>query len=167
MDWCPDWQDGKKETLTAKEQVKKNIETAAGSYLAKKCEECHELEVKNLWDLNRRFMDALPEYFFDGRIMSAPVNLINGQNVSAMSRVFKLEYADEFTQNCKGYMLEEDFKNMVVQDLAAEFKKEAIKKDKEDLVICPYIPIQIIYGLDANTFQPKIGFKTRYGLMKK
>jgi hypothetical protein len=30
---------------------------------------------------------------------------------------------------------------------------------------CPYIPLQLVKALDPATFQPKIGFKTRYGLV--
>lgn len=165
--WIPDWKDGRQEILTAKEQVKKNIAAAVGSYLEHQCNICHELQVETAWDLNRRFMDALPEYFVDGRVMACPVALINGQNVTAMSRAFKLEYTLEYAQNAKGWMTEEDFKSMVVKELADEFRTEALKKDKENLDICPYIPIQMVRSVNADTFQPKIGFKTRYGLMKK
>ena len=30
---------------------------------------------------------------------------------------------------------------------------------------CPYIPLQLVKALDPATFQPKIGFRTRYGLV--
>ena len=30
---------------------------------------------------------------------------------------------------------------------------------------CPYVPLQMVRAIDPNTFQPKIGFKTRYGLV--
>jgi hypothetical protein len=33
------------------------------------------------------------------------------------------------------------------------------------LFYCPYVPLQLVKALDPNTFQPKIGFKTRYGLV--
>ena len=29
---------------------------------------------------------------------------------------------------------------------------------------CPYVPLQMVRAQDPNTFQPKIGFKTRYGI---
>jgi len=29
---------------------------------------------------------------------------------------------------------------------------------------CPYVPLQMVRAVDADTFQPKIGFKTRYGM---
>ena len=29
---------------------------------------------------------------------------------------------------------------------------------------CPYIPLQLVRAQDPNTFQPKIGFRTRYGI---
>ena len=29
---------------------------------------------------------------------------------------------------------------------------------------CPYVPLQMVRAVDENSFQPKIGFKTRYGL---
>ena len=30
---------------------------------------------------------------------------------------------------------------------------------------CPYVPLQLVRAVDPNTFQPKIGFKTRYGMV--
>lgn len=30
---------------------------------------------------------------------------------------------------------------------------------------CPYVPLQLLRAVDPNTFQPKIGFKTRYGMV--
>jgi hypothetical protein len=30
---------------------------------------------------------------------------------------------------------------------------------------CPYIPLQMVRAVGENTFQPKIGFKTRYGIV--
>ena len=30
---------------------------------------------------------------------------------------------------------------------------------------CPYVPLQLVRAVDPNTFQPKIGFKTRYGIV--
>jgi hypothetical protein len=30
---------------------------------------------------------------------------------------------------------------------------------------CPYVPLQMVRAVDTNTFQPKIGFKTRYGIV--
>lgn len=32
------------------------------------------------------------------------------------------------------------------------------------LFYCPYVPLQMVRGQDPDTFQPKIGFKTRYGM---
>lgn len=33
------------------------------------------------------------------------------------------------------------------------------------LFYCPYVPLQMVRAVDPSTFQPKIGFKTRYGLV--
>ena len=30
---------------------------------------------------------------------------------------------------------------------------------------CPYVPLQMVRAVGQDTFQPKIGFKTRYGLI--
>lgn len=30
---------------------------------------------------------------------------------------------------------------------------------------CPYVPLQMVRAVDTGTFQPKIGFKTRYGMI--
>jgi hypothetical protein len=30
---------------------------------------------------------------------------------------------------------------------------------------CPYVPLQMVRAIDPDTFQPKIGFKTRYGMI--
>ena len=34
-----------------------------------------------------------------------------------------------------------------------------------DLFYCPYVPLQMVRAVGENTFQPKIGFKTRYGVV--
>lgn len=33
------------------------------------------------------------------------------------------------------------------------------------LFYCPYVPLQMVRAIDTGSFQPKIGFKTRYGLV--
>jgi hypothetical protein len=33
------------------------------------------------------------------------------------------------------------------------------------LFYCPYVPLQLVRAIDPATFQPKIGFKTRYGMV--
>ena len=34
------------------------------------------------------------------------------------------------------------------------------------LFYCPYVPLQMVRAVDPDTFQPKIGFKTRYGMVQ-
>ena len=34
------------------------------------------------------------------------------------------------------------------------------------LFYCPYVPLTMVRAVDEKTFQPKIGFKTRYGMVK-
>ena len=34
------------------------------------------------------------------------------------------------------------------------------------LFYCPYVPLQMVRAVGQDTFQPKIGFKTRYGLVE-
>jgi hypothetical protein len=34
------------------------------------------------------------------------------------------------------------------------------------LFYCPYVPLQMVRAVGENTFQPIIGFKTRYGLVE-
>ena len=34
------------------------------------------------------------------------------------------------------------------------------------LFYCPYVPLQMVRAVDTGTFQPKIGFKTRYGMQR-
>jgi hypothetical protein len=33
------------------------------------------------------------------------------------------------------------------------------------LFYCPYVPLQMVRAVGEDTFQPKIGFKTRYGVV--
>jgi hypothetical protein len=33
------------------------------------------------------------------------------------------------------------------------------------LFYCPYVPLQMVRAVDQSSFQPKIGFKTRYGIV--
>ena len=35
------------------------------------------------------------------------------------------------------------------------------------LFYCPYVPLQMVRAVGQNSFQPKIGFKTRYGMVQK
>ncbi len=49
-------------------------------------------------------------------------------------------------------------------DYAVVGYKGAIAYDA-GLFYCPYVPLQMVRAIDPNTFQPKIGFKTRYGLV--
>ena len=34
------------------------------------------------------------------------------------------------------------------------------------LFYCPYVPLQMVRAVGQDTFQPKIGFKTRYGMVQ-
>ena len=34
------------------------------------------------------------------------------------------------------------------------------------LFYCPYVPLTMVRAVDESTFQPKVGFKTRYGMVK-
>ena len=34
----------------------------------------------------------------------------------------------------------------------------------DGIFYCPYVPLQMVRAVGENTFQPKIGFKTRYGV---
>ena len=33
------------------------------------------------------------------------------------------------------------------------------------LFYCPYVPLQMVRAIDPSTYQPKVGFKTRYGMV--
>ena len=33
------------------------------------------------------------------------------------------------------------------------------------LFYCPYVPLQMVRAVGESSFQPKIGFKTRYGIV--
>ena len=34
------------------------------------------------------------------------------------------------------------------------------------IIYCPYVPLQMVRAVGQDTFQPKIGFKTRYGMVQ-
>jgi hypothetical protein len=38
------------------------------------------------------------------------------------------------------------------------------RENLTDMFYCPYVPLQMVRAVGENTFQPKIGFKTRYGI---
>jgi len=52
----------------------------------------------------------------------------------------------------------------ISQDYVVVGYKGSIAYDA-GLFYCPYVPLQMVRAIDPNTFQPKIGFKTRYGLV--
>jgi hypothetical protein len=33
------------------------------------------------------------------------------------------------------------------------------------LFYCPYVPLQMVRAIDPDNYQPKVGFKTRYGMV--
>lgn len=35
----------------------------------------------------------------------------------------------------------------------------------DGLFYCPYVPLQMVRAVDPQTFQPKIAYKTRYGMI--
>lgn len=51
-----------------------------------------------------------------------------------------------------------------VQQLCCVGYKGSDAKDA-GLFYCPYVPLQMVRAIDPNTFQPKLGFKTRYAMV--
>jgi hypothetical protein len=62
--------------------------------------------------------------------------------------------------NCKVYVDPYASTNYVCVGYRGESQYDA------GLFYCPYVPLQMVRAVDASTFQPKIGFKTRYGMVE-
>jgi hypothetical protein len=73
---------------------------------------------------------------------------IDKTTVTAKTRALKAEYTLELAQDLKA-----------VHGLDAETELSNI------LSHCPYVPLQMVRAVDPDSFQPKIGFKTRYGMI--
>mgnify|MGYP000338273092 CR=1 FL=1 len=68
-------------------------------------------------------------------------------------------YIDPYSANIPG--------NNVVSD-ASQYYVVGYKGSSPydaGLFYCPYVPLQMVRAVGENSFQPKIGFKTRYGLV--
>ena len=151
---------------TARQRVRRNVEISVASLLSTDCEECQKKKIDLMIGLNDRFMDALPEYFVKERIMSAPCTVINGCNIVAISRTFEYTCGHVFISQAKGYMTEDELKDKIIENLAQEFFTYAREKEKDGFVICPYIPLIEYRSVDSMSFETRLGYKSKHGLLK-
>lgn len=117
----------------------------------------------------------LPELFSTpSAILSSPTGFIFSDDLSekicvvAKSHEFKYNLSLESildktaSTNNDGHL---DIYEMILDSLIMEYKE--IMKDiiKSGSIYCPYVPIQMFRVTDNNSFQPKIKFKCRYGVV--
>jgi hypothetical protein len=106
------------------------------------------------------------------------VILCSSDVASALTETGKLDYSTALTRND---LQVDDTGNTFVGVLNGKYKvyidPYAIGGDymtigykgpnfaDAGLFYCPYVPLQMVRAVDPSTFQPKIGFKTRYGIV--
>lgn len=106
--------------------------------------------------LNINFMIAYPEFF--DFVMRAPADIFFGHTVLAKSLALKTEHLLEITR--ENTVTHDDLVfPEAFEELAAHWR---LLKAQGNTVL-PYLPIELTRTVAADTFQPKIGFKTRFG----
>lgn len=172
LHWLNSWDKGLLQRPNIKKTIAGNIEGYITSAVEPTCSECKWLQLEELWDLNWRFMDLLPEYFSDLRyVMHGPCALIfhEGEKYSVMAKTVRCEtsYTYEYLQDLFtiGNTTRDDILDEITHRLADEFRTKRYSQPEKSIV-CPYVPILKHKWIAGDTMQPKLGFMMKYGLLE-
>ncbi len=97
----------------------------------------------------------------DGITGNTFVGTINGQFKVYVDPYFVGENATEISRTASGAAA---YANAATAQYLTVGYKGSSPYDA-GLFYCPYVPLQMVKTIGQDTFQPKIGFKTRYGLL--
>lgn len=117
----------------------------------------------------RYILAKYPNSFNDVNfLMSAPVDLVHSQQVGAITLPLDTSYTFEMAAALSTSATKQDMITLVIETLAESIASELfIVRDalaKEDKVMCPYELVGAYRGVNHNTFEPEIRFRTRYGI---
>jgi len=73
-------------------------------------------------------------------------------------------YIDPYAAGSQGEVIDETGLNGVYSDYVTVGYRGTSPYDA-GFFYCPYVPLQMVRAVGEDTFQPKIGFKTRYGMV--
>lgn len=118
-------------------------------------------EKMNAIRLNINFMVRYPEFFDD--VMESPVTIRYGIPVMAKSRILENEYTLEYLHDTYG---KEAIQNYEYEDAFNELAASWRLLKAQLVTVIPYVPLIMTRTVDTITFQPKVGFKTRYGVIE-
>ena len=116
---------------------------------------------KEIYDFSWQILEQMVKqnYFKLSSIMTSPCDLLYqddgiAQPIAAVSRHFKCQYGLSLLTDKPTHLTTE----MVAVELISELDRYRHKRYE----YYPYIPVAVVRMIDPGTFQPVIGFKTRY-----
>lgn len=115
--------------------------------------------------LNQRFLELHGDRLFGTRCMRGPCDFFNGKPIIAKSRAFKTHYTIAMAQDLKS-VCGIDPEHELIEIMVEGMGKEYIRELHPNFNIIPYIPIIPVKCVDPDTFEPMIGFKTRYAVVE-
>jgi hypothetical protein len=86
-----------------------------------------------------------------------------------VTRALKTQYTLGLVQDLKaiaGLDAQEELLDILSEEFMVEFIHEKNRLANRGMVLCQYIPIQMVRAINPNTFQPYIGAKTRYAMKR-
>jgi len=123
------------------------------------------IKTLGVFELTVAMMRRYPKFFHPDFIMDSIVAIINGKVVTAMSRALTTSYDIEFAQELKADVGIHAAKTEIFDTVCEELEKEWNRIEAEGKRICPYIPLDYAHTYHYDSFKPRIGFKTRYGVV--
>lgn len=109
--------------------------------------------------LNHEMLNRVPHVFING-YMERPMIIKGDRILVATARAFRTEYGYEYLNAVLSNPLASDFMvDVAATELAHELETQF--KKTSDMVF--YIPVELVKVVDPSTFEPRVGFKTRYG----
>lgn len=126
--------------------------------------------------LNLMLVDMNPDIYRLDRMMTGPCGFVflddadDKATVTASTRDFKTYYTLETAQDMRAMygelsdkMLAKKLAKQISMEVRAERDRMKVKPFNGE--ICPYVPAYMVRGFDPTLFQPRIHFKTRYGVL--
>lgn len=112
------------------------------------------------------FLFSRHPHLFDSDefFMKGPTVLVMGILVTARSRVLVSKFTYEWVGDQKAIGNPNPILDAWAR-AADELAAHVMTLRGAGIVYCPYIPLQIVRAVDADTWAPLVGFKTRFGLI--
>jgi hypothetical protein len=119
----------------------------------------------SMFECTIAMMNRYPRFFHPDFIMTGPKAQIQDQTVFAMTRALKESNPIEFAQDLKATIGVEAAKKQLFDTVCAELANEWDQIESKGYKVCPYIPLDYMFAISPDSFQPMLGYKTRYGVI--